>query len=498
MSSPEVEQGRILMSEAVSEENLTEAKGRENGGVLIVDDNAEVRAGIRKVLSRLGYRVDVAASGEDAEEVLSIIDPDLILLDVDLPGKSGLELLPVWRVQHPNTAIVMISGAATISDAIQGLKDGAYDFLEKPFKEPSLLCAVRRAISHYRLQDDKQRLAAQGDTIVGKSPKLINILQQIKVLAPSGIRILVTGESGTGKELIAGAIHQNSSRKNKRFLKVNCGALTETLLESELFGHVKGAYTGAAQAKRGLFEAADGGTLFMDEVGELTPSAQTKLLRVLQDHEIIPVGSTTPIKVDVRVIAATNRDLSKMVEAGSFREDLFYRLNVGLIHSPSLRDRVDDIPLLVEYFATRISDQMAVPRKDFSEEVYMILKDYRWPGNIRELRNIVERMLILGGHIIVPEDLPSEIRQSPGNVKKLATASHQEINLSQDFKPIPWEKWKWMMEKEYIIKVLRFCNGNISEAARVLEVRRPTIHKWLNNYQIQKSDYLSQVYDRSS
>jgi DNA-binding NtrC family response regulator len=454
------------------------------GRGLVVDDERNIRAALTMTLKGAGYMVDAAASGAEAEALMSITPPDVVMLDVRLPGADGLALLQRWKPLFPMTPVILMSGEATLSEALEGLKLGAYDFLEKPLLAPRLVNMVARAIERRTLLDQAMAGAVDGgDGVVGQSLKLKGLLADIAKIAPLKTRVLITGESGTGKDLVARAVHQLSARAKKRFVKLNCAAIPTELIESELFGHVKGAFTGAVQARRGHFEAANGGTLFLDEVGELSASAQAKMLRALQNGEITPVGSDVTIKVDVRVLAATNRDLKAEVELGHFREDLYYRLAVVVLEAPPLRDRTGDVTLLTRHFAELIRAENGLLGKTFLPEALDALSAYRWPGNIRELRNVVERLVILGGPTIGLDDLPPEIRAASRSPALPAGAP-------EAFRPTTWEHFKAASERAFLVKTLKACHGNISEAARILAVERTTIHKWLKTYDIEKRHYV--------
>lgn len=464
----------------------------KSGRVLVVDDESNIRSTLNMVLSSEGYNVDLAEDGASAEKILSTTPPDIILLDVRLPGQSGLELLPKWLKNHGPVPIIMMSGEATLEEAFQGLKAGAYDFLEKPLVEERVLNGIERALEKTQLLSAK---LPDGDEIVGESPPLHEMLNDIKKLAPLKTRVLVTGESGTGKDLVARALHNMSARKDKNFVKINCAAIPHSLIESELFGHIKGAFTGALKARKGLFESAHGGTLFLDEVGELSSSAQAKILRTLQNGEITPVGSNLSIQVDVRIICATNRDLKAEVEEGAFREDLYYRLAVVTIETPALRSRLEDIPLLAEHFAKSICQENGLKTKQFDAPVIQALQNYPWPGNIRELRNVIERLIILSGPIITLRDLPEEIRQgalrnSPSQISLSSSSPSTSLSAEAPFTPMSWEAFKAQSERQFLIDTLRHCDGNISESARLLKVERSTVHKWMKSHQIQKQDFL--------
>lgn len=462
------------------------------GRVLVVDDERNIRTALAMTLKGAGYAVDLAASGIEADQILAATQPDVIMLDVRLPGESGIELLGRWKATLATVPIVLMSGEATLTEALEGLKLGAYDFLEKPLLAPRVLNTTARAVERRLLIDQAMRRAADddgGERMIGQSPKLNALLADIAKIAPLKTRVLITGESGTGKDLVARALHQLSARAKKRFVKLNCAAIPAELIESELFGHVKGAFTGAVSARRGHFEMANGGTLFLDEVGELTASAQAKMLRALQNGEITPVGSDATIKVDVRVIAATNRDLKAEVELGSFREDLFYRLAVVLLETPPLRERDGDVKLLTQHFAETIRLENGLLAKTFAPEVLAAMSAYRWPGNIRELRNVVERLIILGGPRINCDDLPHEIRAATAPMPSSKPPNTPTVPCSYQAKT--WEAFKAESERAFLVATLRDCAGNISEAARVLGVERTTVHKWLKHHQIEKRHYLT-------
>jgi two-component system nitrogen regulation response regulator NtrX len=449
-----------------------------------VDDEKNIRSSLKLTLSGMGYSVDLAADGREAEGVLTTTPPDVILLDVRLPQRSGIELLGVWVKQYPTIPIILMSGDASVSEALEGLKIGAYDFIEKPILQPRLHNAVHRAFEQVRLRISALDVG-EAEHIIGNSLLLKRVLADAEKIAQLKTRVLITGESGTGKDLLARAIHRMSARKDKRFVKINCAAIPSELIESELFGHVKGAFTGAVAARRGLFEVANGGTIFLDEVGELSSSAQAKILRVLQNGELTPVGGNVTITVDVRVIAATNRDLKAEVELGQFREDLYYRLAVVCLQMPALRERPEDIVLLSDYFSSSICKEYGIAPKTLDPSVKQILTGYKWPGNIRELRNVIERLVILAGPVIKKEDLPAEVMAAtPHSVATLP------CNEGLVFEPKNWEAFKTDAERSFLIFMLKHCQGNISEAARELAVERTTVHKWLKSYQIEKHHYL--------
>ena len=469
-------------------QNIDPENTKTQGRVLVVDDEKNIRTSVQLVLGSQGFTVDLADEGVAAEKILSATPPDVILLDVRMPGRSGLELLKEWKVLWPQIPIILMSGEATITEALAGLKDGAYDFIEKPFLQPRLINAIGRAVERSQL---RQSIAGSAeDRIVGESAVLKQVLKEVEKVAPLKTRVLITGESGTGKDLLARAIHRLSSRAKKRFVKINCAAIPGDLIESELFGHVKGAFTGAVTARKGLFEGANGGTLFLDEIGELSLSAQAKILRALQNGEITPVGSDITITVDVRIVAATNKDLKALVEAGAFREDLYYRLAVVTFENPPLRSRPEDISMLTQFFVEQIRIEHGLPPKELDAAVTSAMARYPWPGNVRELRNVIERFLILSGPTVHTHDLPSEISSY---VPKAVASGGANSSDSMNEKTLPittWEKFKLESERNYLIRVLKYAEGNISEAARLLGVERTTVHKWLNSMQISKQHYL--------
>ncbi|MEK7347587.1 MAG: sigma-54 dependent transcriptional regulator [Candidatus Eisenbacteria bacterium] len=363
--------------------------------LLLVDDEANIRSSLQGALGRDGYQTDVAANLAEARARLREAY-DVVLLDVWLPDGSGLDLLPEILAGHPETAVIMMSGHATIDAAVRATRLGAFDFLEKPLSLERLLILLRNATASLTLRAELRRLRSDAShPIVGDSPAVRQLLREIEVAGERGARVLIEGENGTGKELVARALHAASPRRDRSFVAVNCAAIPDELIESELFGHERGAFTGATQARRGRFEDAHGGTLFLDEVGDLSQRAQTKLLRVLQEQELTRVGGNRAIKVDVRVIAATNRGLATLVKEGRFREDLYYRLAVVPITVPPLRDRPEDVPLLVEHFASQIAREAGAPPHRFAPAALDLLRRYSFPGNVRELRNLVERLLIM-------------------------------------------------------------------------------------------------------
>jgi len=386
--------------------------------ILVVDDERSMREVLFSMLKNEGYDVTVAEGGEAAIEAVRRETFDAILTDVRMPKIDGLQVLKATKDLSPNTVVIMITAFGSSETAVEAMKLGAYDYITKPFKYDEVTLNIKRALERKRLRDEnlnlKQRLETQYrfENIIGKSAKIVAVFDTIRKIADSQSTVMITGESGTGKELVAQAIHVNSHRRDKPFTSVNCGAIPEGLMESELFGHVKGAFTGAVANKVGLFSAADAGTLFLDEITEIPSLLQVKLLRAIQEREIRRVGDTKDIKVDVRLIAATNKDLESAVGEGTLREDLFYRLNVIPIHLPSLRERPEDIPLLAAHFLQKFGRQLGREVRGVSAEALTLLEQYHWPGNIRELENVVERALVLGtGEMLTEESLPESVRR---------------------------------------------------------------------------------------
>jgi len=386
--------------------------------ILVVDDERSMREVLFSMLKNEGYDVTVAEGGEAAIEAVRRETFDAILTDVRMPKIDGLQVLKATKDLSPNTVVIMITAFGSSETAVEAMKLGAYDYITKPFKYDEVMLNIKRALERKRLRDEnlnlKQRLETQYrfENIIGKSAKIVAVFDTIRKIADSQSTVMITGESGTGKELVAQAIHVNSQRRDKPFTSVNCGAIPEGLMESELFGHVKGAFTGAVANKVGLFSAADAGTLFLDEITEIPSLLQVKLLRAIQEREIRRVGDTKDFKVDVRLIAATNKDLESAVGEGTLREDLFYRLNVIPIHLPSLRERPEDIPLLAAHFLQKFGKQLGREVRGVSAEALTLLEQYHWPGNIRELENVVERALVLGtGEMLTEESLPESVRR---------------------------------------------------------------------------------------
>lgn len=446
----------------------------KNTSLLIVDDEKNIRRSVEMICTGEGYAVKTAADAAEADQILAAETMDLILLDVMMPGMDGLTFLKKIKSSSPEVAVIMISGNATVQNAVAATKEGAYDFIEKPISKEKLLLSIQNALQSRTLAMEnlelRKQVAATYD-MVGESRAMQEIREQIAKVAPTPGRVLISGESGTGKELIARALHENSPRKNRPFIQVNCAAIPEELIESELFGNVKGAFTGAIENRDGKFSMADCGTLFLDEIGDMSLKVQAKVLRVLQEGEFQKVGGSKLIKVDVRVIAATNKDLEQEVKEGRFRDDLFFRLNVIPLVAPPLRRRKEDIPLLVQYFIDMFSKKNGYPKKHISDEAMRVLQSYDWPGNIRELGNIVERLMIMCmSEVVQPGDLPQRI---------LAPTSQIPFNLESG---VTLKELRENVEREYITATLKRNNWNISQAAKELDVDRTNLHKKINYY----------------
>src|SRR5689334_14129350 len=399
-------------------------------------------------LRQVGYTVTMADGGEAAIDALKTDAFDLVITDLRMRKVDGLAVLRAAKEHSPRTVVLVVTAFASTETAVEAMKLGAYDYVTKPFKLDELRLTIANALERKRLQDENRELKRQlrrehgFDGFIGKSARMLEVFETIRKTADSGSTVMITGESGTGKELVARAVHQESGRRNAPFVSVNCGAIPETLMESELFGHVKGAFTGAVASTEGLFAAADGGTLFLDEITEIPQTVQVKLLRAIQEREIRRVGDTRDVKVDVRLIAASNRDLSKAVGDGMLREDLYYRLNVIPIHMPPLRERVEDIPLLIAHFIARLTKDVGKSVRAISPESLAILERYHWPGNIRELENIVERAIVLGNsEILAPESLPAHLR---------APRDEQAVNVEIPASGMDLEATLMRIENRYI------------------------------------------------
>ncbi len=434
--------------------------------VLIVDDEAGIRQSLSGVFEDEGFTVAAVSSGEECLRALEKRLYACVLLDVWLPGMDGLETLQRLRAGYPDVSVVMISGHGTIETAVRATKLGAFDFIEKPLSLEKTVLVVKNAIRQRELETANRELRAQLEgnyVMIGESVPMRALRQQISYAAPTNGRVLIYGESGTGKELVARALHAQSLRAARAFIEVNCAAIPEELIESELFGHVKGAFTGATQAKRGKFERADGGTVFLDEVGDMSLKTQSKVLRVLEEQRFEPVGSESSITVDVRVIAATNKKLEAEIERGTFRADLFYRLNVIPFEIPPLRERLEDVPLLVEHFNREFSLANKRPPKEFTASAIERMQNYTWPGNVRELRNTVERVIIMHAQQKVgPDDLPILAGDAP-------PASSYNFDSYREAAET--------YEREYILRKLAEAEGNITRTAELMGIDRSHLYR---------------------
>jgi two-component system response regulator HydG len=452
----------------------------ERGTILLVDDEQANLDSLERIFSREGYRVLLAASGQAAVDMLRAEPVDVVLTDLMMPGMSGQELLRAVRAVAPDAEVVLVTAYGTVEAAVAAMKDGAYDFLTKPLKRHAVLKSVAQALEKRRLvQENKQlraRLAGAEQPIVGQSPALRATLDVIRQAAPSGATVLLLGESGTGKELFARALHEHSSRASGPFVPINCAAIPETILESELFGYERGAFTGAVQRKEGRIERAQGGTLLLDEVGELTPAVQVKLLRFLQEGEIEHLGGSGALKVDCRVVAATNVDLGARVREGKFREDLFYRLNVIQVTLPPLRDRVEDIPLLADHFVARYAAKNGKAIRGLTRAALGALEGYPWPGNVRELENAIERAVVLSrGAEIDVDDLPEGVR-SGGAARAAGLAGAVEGRTLT----VPLGTTMEEIELRVIRETLRQTKGDKNLAAQLLGIAARTIYRKLD------------------
>jgi Nif-specific regulatory protein len=453
--------------------------------ILIVDDDASSRTELAELLHDDGYAVETAADGFKALPKLDEFAPDVVLTDLHMPGMNGLELMRRARERDPECVVIVMTAYAAVETAISALKQGAADYLTKPINVEELLVVLERALERKRLRAEaaqlRERLGKRHriENMVGNSAQMQKVYETILQVAPSRASVLITGESGTGKELIAAAIHQHSPRSSGPFVKLHCAALAETLLESELFGHEKGSFTGAVSRRDGRFQQAHGGTLFLDEIGEISPSIQVKLLRFLQEHEFQRVGGNQTIKVDVRVIAATNRDLVKNIKEGRFREDLYYRLNVVSIDVPPLRERPADIPLLAMYFLHRYADENGKQLTGFSDEALARLSRYSWPGNVRELENAIERAVIVArGSEIRAEDLSPLITAAGASAAGAGGSGSAEGGPPQ----IPGATMA-ELERYAILKTLEYTGGSTSKASEILGISIRKIQYRLHEYQ---------------
>ena len=460
--------------------------------ILVIDDAAAIRDSLRMILEYEDYEVIEAASGPDGIARVKRDPPDMVVLDIKMPGMNGLETLAAIRTIDEALPVAIVSGHGTITDAMQATRLGAFDFIEKPFTSERVLVTVAKGLEVRELRQENRELKLAMEAkyeIVGGSPALRVVLEAVTRAAPTNATVMLLGESGVGKELVARTIHGNSSRAAQRFIQVNCAAIPEELIESELFGHEKGSFTGATEKQIGKFEQADRGTIFLDEVGDMSPKTQAKVLRVLQEQEVERLGSARTIKVDVRVVAATNKDLEEAIRRGEFREDLYFRLNVIPIVVPPLRERPDDIPQLVQHFAKRTGDEHNLKPKRFDPRAMEALQRYRWRGNIRELRNAVERLMIMTpGDVIRVDDLPQDLGNSaPRPIAADGTTASGGADAAGATPPAgTLRAFKDASERTYLVQKLRENGWNISKTAEVIDTPRSNLYKKLEQYGIKQ------------
>ncbi|MBX3634871.1 MAG: sigma 54-interacting transcriptional regulator [Rubrivivax sp.] len=445
--------------------------------VLIVDDDADLLRLLGMRLTAAGYRVAGAESAEDALRLLATERPQLVISDVQLPGADGLALFERIRERHPALPVILLTAHGTIPDAVEATARGVFTYLTKPFDGKLLLQKVGEALALSTPPADDDAAQDWREGIVSRSARMADLLAETRLVAASDASVLIRGESGTGKELLAQAIHRASARAGRPFVAINCSAIPETLLESELFGHVKGAFTGAARDHRGLFQAADGGTLFLDEIGDMPPALQVKLLRVLQERSVRPVGSTTPVAIDVRVVSATHRDLEAMLADGSFREDLFYRLAVVTLTLPTLAERREDIPLLAQHFLAALSARHGRRVNGFAPDALWLLATAAWPGNVRQLHNVVEQVVALATTPLVPAALVQRALRVPG----MQVLSYAEARRR--------------FEHDYLVDLLKLTDGNVADAARLAERNRTEFYRLLQKHGLTPGRFRGDVAD---
>ncbi len=443
--------------------------------VLIVDDEASIRESLRMILEFEGYRVEEAGGGAQALAKVADRLPDAVILDIKMPEMDGLELLRAFRERGYEMPVLMISGHADINTAVEATRRGAFDFFEKPLQRERVLLSLRNATESHRLQSENRALRQEPDELIGAAPAMRRLRETIEKAAPTTATVLVTGESGTGKELVARAIHRLSARRDRAIVQVNCAAIPEELIESELFGHEKGSFTGAVRRQTGKFVAADGGTIFLDEIGDMSARTQAKVLRVLQNGEVEPVGAERTVTVDVRVVAATHRNLQEEIAAGRFREDLFYRLNVIPIHTPALRERLDDIPVLVDYMVRRYASENNYRAKEFTPDALAHLQALPWKGNVRELKNLVERLLILSpGDAITRED----VFAATGGTRPELSSALMAVKTLREFRDLS--------ERLFILQKLDENSWNVTQTAQAIDTPRSNLYKKLEQYDIRR------------
>lgn len=464
--------------------------------ILVIDDEAVIREGLRQSLVMEGFQVEVASNGKIGMEKLQKDSFSAVISDLKMPIMSGIEVLKAIQVLQPNVPVIIITGFATVDSAVESMKNGAFDYLTKPFLPEQIIEKVQAAVKKRVITLESETISnsipeSLADSFIGKSEAMQKVFQRILQVAPTNSTVLITGESGTGKELVARAIHNQSSRKDEAFVAVDCNSLPENLLESELFGHVKGSFTGATQSKPGLFTVASGGTLFLDEIANLSMATQAKLLRVLQQREVTAIGGTKATPIDIRLVAATNRSLDKMVEDGAFRDDLYFRLNIIPIDLPPLRERTGDVPLLISYFLKKFSDEVGKQIKGLSADAHMAIHDYPFPGNVRELENIIERAVVLAqGDTIQLESLELPTFQDLGEDDDEISAPMNTQEL-KEIKRRVREQAVEPVEKAFVYAALERNNWNVTKAAEETGMLRPNFQALLKKLGISVKDHSS-------
>jgi two-component system, NtrC family, nitrogen regulation response regulator NtrX len=460
--------------------------------VLVIDDESAIRDSLKMILEYEEYQFVGAAGGQDGLAAVQRERPDVVLLDIKMPGMDGIEVLKQLHTLDETLPVVMISGHGTTATAVEAVRSGAVDFLDKPLSSERVIVTLQNVLKQTELRTENRDLKIAMESkyeIVGQSPALRTVLESVTRAAPTNATVLLLGESGVGKELVARTIHRNSARAGQRFVQVNCAAIPEELIESELFGHEKGSFTGATEKQVGKFEQADRGTIFLDEVGDMSQKTQAKVLRVLQEQEVERLGSARTIKVDVRVIAATNKNLEEAIERGEFREDLYFRLNVIPIVVPPLRERREDIPRLVQHFARRTAEEHNLKPKRFDQAALDALQRYRWRGNIRELRNTVERLMIMTpGDVVRTDDLPVDLRNGDAHrtVVAEAAATAPKSGEAAPAGPATLREFKDAAERAYLVQKLRENAWNISKTAEIIDTPRSNLYKKLEQYGIKQ------------
>jgi len=447
--------------------------------ILVVDDEQNILKALSAVLKDEGYDVGLCENGMEALRMVRQDPPSLVLLDIWMPEWDGLETLKQLKSAFPDLVVIMMSGHGSIETAVKAIKLGAYDYIEKPLSSEKVVLLIRRALRHQHLEQENTRLRERIQKryeMIGESSNLEKLKEQIQASGPSNSRVLISGENGTGKELVARNIHALSKRRNEPFVEVNCAAIPENLIESELFGYEKGAFTGAVGLRKGRFELAHKGTLFMDEIGDMSLPTQAKVLRVLQEHQFHRVGGERLVKTDVRVIAASNKDLKKEIEKGNFREDLFYRLNVIPLHVPPLRNRVEDIPLLASHFLREMAEEQGIKVKKISPEGMEILKGYAWPGNVRELKNVIERLLIMVPHSTISGESIAHFLEGTSSPEDSEEKSFQRFSSLREARAD--------FESKFIYQKLCANDWNISKTAEDLQIERSNLHRKIKNLTI--------------